>query len=360
MKYRRLGRTSLKVSVIGIGGGSFNPNKDPNLTIEEANEVISHAVKSGANLIDTGKEYDEKFISKAMGKNKERLHIVTKSEARNKKEMIRDIKDSLKKLGVGCIDIYQMHMVQSVEDFGDRLKNGVVEGLHEAKKNGWVNFTGIFSHRIEVLIEAMKTNDFDVVTVLYNAGHTLAEKLFKYTKKYDVGVLVAAPLGNGILADPKVEEERPNPGAEIMTVQNALKFILSNNNVSSVLVGSRRLEHAEENFDIDKIEWNLPETERRKITEKIKSFLGEKFCRGCRYCEPCAEFGGSLPISDILKLKILYEKYGYKKFAKWQFSFKQKAQGIKPCTGCGKCEPRCPYGIPIVKELQKAYEILSD
>jgi hypothetical protein len=360
MKYRTLGRTGLKTSIIGIGGGVFNPNKDPNLTIEETNGVISYAVKKGANLIDSGKEYDEGFISKAMNKNKEELHIVTKSEAKNNEEMIRDIEDSLKKLNVDCIDIYQMHMVQSIKDLKYRLKNGVMESLHEAQNNGWINFTGIFSHRIEVLIEAIKTNDFDVITVLYNAGHNLAEKLFKFAKKYDVGVLVAAPLGNGILVDPKMGDETQNPGIENMTIQNALKFVLSNENISSVLIGSRRLEHAKENFDIDKIELNLSEIERKNITEKVKSFLGEKFCRGCRYCEPCAEFGGSLPISDILKLKILFERYNYKKFAKWQFSLKKKAQGIKLCTGCGKCEHRCPYGISIVKELKKAYEILSD
>lgn len=359
MIYRRLGRTNLMVSTIGMGGGVFNLNKDPTLTVEEVNKVISYAVENGVNIIDTGKEYDEKFLSRALEGLKNKLKIATKSEAKDTKSMTKDVDDSLKKLGVGCIDIYQMHMVSSIEDLVHRIKNGVLEALDRAKREGKINFIGIFSHRIEVLIEAVKTNKFDVVTAVYNAGHTRAENLLKHVKRYDVGVIAAATLGNGVLVLPKYGDESYTSGAENMTAEKALKFVLSNKDISTALVGSRNLIHIKENVEIGKKDWNLSELERERIKNNIIEFLGKNFCRGCRYCEPCEAHGGSFPISDILKLKILYEKYGLKYFATNQYLVKKKVYNMPKCVECGKCEPKCPYGVPIVKELKEAREILG-
>ena len=355
MKYRRLGRTNLKVSVIGLGGGALNPNKDPNLTLDEAKEVISYAVKNGVNFIDTGKEYGEKFISKAMGKEKDKLCISTKSEAKTKKEMLDDIKDSLKKLEVEKIDIYQMHMVESIEDLDKRIKQGVLDALKKAKSEGLIRFIGIFSHKIEVLIKAVKTGYFDVVLVLYNVGHRKAEELFDYTREHDVGVIVAAPFGGGVLIDPKFNETA-NPKAKYMTSENALKFILSNKNVSTVIPGSRTLKEAKENIAAGNKDLNLSIEERGKIYERIKKFLGEDFCRGCRYCEPC-DIYKPLAISEILKSEILYKKYGYKIRPKIEYS-ELKVKGNK-CVKCGKCLPKCPYNLPISERILKTHKTLT-
>jgi len=350
MNYRKLGRTNLKVSVIGLGGGALNPNKDPSLTLDEAKEVISYAVKNGVNFIDTGKEYDEEFISKAIGK--EKLHIATKSEAKTKKEMDEDIKDSLEKFGVESIDIYQMHMVESIKDLDKRIKNGVLDSLKEAKSKGLIKYIGIFSHKIEVLIKAVKTGYFDVVLVLYNVGHRKAEELFDYTKKYDVGVIVAAPFGGGILVDQRIEEIS-NPKAKDMVAENALSFILFNENISTTIPGSRTLKEVKENIDVGNKNLNLS---TRGVYEKVKNFLGEDFCRGCRYCEPC-DVCKSLPISEILKLKILYEKYDYRIRPKIEY-LELKVKG-DVCTQCGKCLSRCPYNIPISKLLLEAHKTLT-
>jgi predicted aldo/keto reductase-like oxidoreductase len=356
MEYRKLGK-NLRVSLLGMGGGVFNPHKDPNLRVEEAREVISYAVRHGVNLIDTGKEYDEEFLAKAMGRFSQRLHIITKSEARDENAMIHDIEDSLKKLG--HVDVYQMHMVASLDDLQERVENGVLRALQQAKERGRIRLIGIFSHRVEVLKRAVKLGRFDMITGLYNAGHTLAENLFKFAKRRGVDVVAAAPFANGILVLPKIEGEEPNPAAKVMTAENALKFVLSNKHISSVLTGSRRLEHVKENIEIAQKGWTLSDRERKRIIELIESFLGKNFCRGCRYCEPCRVFGGNLPISDILKLKMVYEKYGFTHFARWLFSLKVKCQGIKPCTGCGECEAECPYGVPISHELKEAFRLLG-
>ncbi|MFP4232871.1 MAG: aldo/keto reductase [Candidatus Aenigmatarchaeota archaeon] len=343
-----------EVSQLTIGGGVLNPNKDPELTLEEAREVIKYQAKNGANLVDTGKEYDEEFLGQAIGDLKDKLKVASKSEAPDGEVMEEDVKDSLEKLDKKQLFLYQMHMVQSIEDMEQRIENGVLEKLLDLKTKGKIKNIGIFSHRIDVLKEALKTGAFDVISTIYNAGHRLAEDLFPLCEKYDTEFIAVAPFSNGVIIDPKFDDERHIPE---LNPENALKFLFSNDNVSAVMVGSRTVEEAKENIAVAEKDWDLSEEERDKITKIIKNKLGEKFCRGCRYCEPCEEYD-ELIISEILKLKLYYEKYGYEDFAKWQYGMMPQGDGEKLCTECGKCLEKCPYNIDIVRELEETHEFL--
>jgi predicted aldo/keto reductase-like oxidoreductase len=351
MIYRKLGRTNLNVSVIGLGGGVFNRQKDPFITLEKAKEIIKFAVNKGVNFIDIGKEYNEEFISKAMEEVKEKMYVITRSEARRAEEMERDIEDSIRKLKVKPA-VYEI-MVNSVEKLKNIKKGGVIDVLKEAKLNGKIGFTGIFSHRIDVLKEAIKTNEFDVVMTLYNAVHRMAEEIFSLKKKYRFGFITAAPFATGILVDPKYDENVHMPGSEFMTAENALKFVLSSPYVDATVIGMKTIQHIEENLNVLSRKLNLTKKERGEISKTMEEFLGKKFCRMCRYCEGCIP---NVSIADVLKLLTLAKNYGYINFAKWQYSFfKNKMSNID----LKKCEKICPYKLPITEllnELRKMVE----
>ncbi|MFB6089302.1 MAG: aldo/keto reductase [Candidatus Aenigmatarchaeota archaeon] len=344
-----------KISQIAAGGGVLNPNKDPDLTLEETKGVLKYQVENGVNLIDTGKEYDEEFLGQAFDGLIEDVFVASKSEAPDRGSMKSDFEDSLDKLGKETLFIYQMHMVNSIEDLTMRLENGVLDVLTELKRKGKIDNIGIFSHRIDVLEEAAKTNAFDIVSTLYNTGHRLAEKLFPLLEKYNTKFIAVAPFSNGILVDPKFDEERHIPQ---LNPENALKFLFSSKYVSTVFTGSRTLAEARENVDVAKKKWEINGKERDEIEELVKEKLGNNFCRGCRYCEPCEEWD-DLIISEILKLRMYYEKFGYKDFAKWQYSMMPQSKNKKRCTECGKCLEKCPYNIDIMEKLKKAYKLLS-
>lgn len=352
MIYGKLGRTNLKVSAIGLGAGIFNPNKDRSITLEKASEAIKLATKNGINFIDMGKEYDEEFISKAMEGVREKVHVITRSESRNAKEMENDIKDSIKKLKVNP-DVYEI-MVNSAEDLRSRMKEGVIDALKEAKSKEKIRFIGIFSHKIEVLKEAIKTNEFDVVMTLYNAVHRKAEEIFPLKKKYNFGFIAAAPFATGILVNPKYDENVSVPGSEYMTVENALKFVLSSPHVDATVIGMKNLVHIQENIRIGTVEWKLTKKERDEIVKKVENFLGKNFCRMCRYCEGCQK---GLSVPDILKLLIIASRYGYIKFAKWQYLLQTKR--ANDCDMCMECQKKCPYKLPIIRLLKSLHQVLS-
>jgi len=330
--------------------GGFNRFKDPNLTLEQAKKLVEFAVKKGINFIDFGKEYDEEFIFQSIKKVKRKIHLIARSTSNTQAEIEKDINDTIKKVKVKPL-VYEI-MINSLEELNRKMKNGVLEGLKKAKEEDKIKLFGIFSHRVEVLKEALKFERFEVVSTIYNAVHRFAEKLFPLKKKYNFYFIAVAPFATGILVDPKYDKNVKVKGSEFMNVENALKFVLSCKEVDAVVVGMKKFEHIEEVVKVANKKWKLSEKERKEISKRMEKFLGEKFCRMCRYCEGCA----NISIADILKLFTIHKIYGYKNFAKWQYDM--IASNLPSLNQLKECEKLCPYNLPIVEILTEMKKVM--
>jgi len=354
MIYKRLGRTNLKVSVIGFGGGPLQV-----LDNEEAVSLITYGMKKGINIIDVDKVHkdNENKVGDALLSNRSKMFIMAKSFAQTKIEMNKAIKESLDKLKTNYIDIYQMHLVMDKKDLHKRL-NGALVSLKKANKNGIIRFTGISGHHIPTLIEAIRTNEFDTALIPYNIGHTMAkDKLFDTAKSNNVGIISMKPLGGGMLIDPKFYGEEPFEKAKYMNAENALKFVLSNKKIACVLVGFNKKEHIDEAVKVGNKEVKITKKELSFMNKRVHNFLGDDYCRNCKYCLPCEGTNGQLEIDNVLKLYTYRVKYGYKIRPKIEYSeLKVKADS---CINCGKCVSKCPYNIPIPKRLKEAHKLLS-
>jgi predicted aldo/keto reductase-like oxidoreductase len=346
MEYRKLGRTHLKVSVIGVGGGAFS-GKDKKL--EKVKKVITLCIKNGINFIDTAEDYDERKVGVSIKEFRDRLIISTKSFSSNEKDMTKSIKNSLKNLQTDYIDIYMMQTVDTVESLNFRIKNGVLNALKKAKKEGTIGWIGISGHRIQTMIEAIKINEFDVIEIPYTVAAYETEKIFEIAKDYDVGIIAMRPFGGGILVD------RSNKN-KLMCSKNILSYVLSNKNIATVIVGMSLPQHAIENIKNSKYS-KISKKERMNIEKKVIKFLGKNFCRGCLACMPCDIHGWKLPIDQMMKVYVYYFKYGIKNSLE---EYKTFIPLIKKCFSCKKlCEKRCPYKVPIVYNLRKLKEISS-
>ena len=337
MKYRKLGRTKLKVSIIGIGGGAFVGKEK---TIQLVNDVVKFANDKGINLLETAEDYEEEKLYLAIKNVKNKLIVASKSFSSTKNEMKKSIENSLKKLHLKKIDIYMMHTVDSIDSLNFRIKNGVLEALKEARKEGKIDWTGITTHNISTAIEAVKTNEFDVIEVPYCVGAYETEKVFEYTKKYNVGVIAIRPLGGGILVDRSKKNE-------IMNVRNILGYVLSNENVACTLVGMSIIEHVKEDVEIVN-SLQLSKLHRKKIEKNVEKVLGKNFCRGCLACMPCEKYGWSFPIDQFMRMWTYYFKY---KIGGALEEYKRASLKNK-CIYCKKCEEKCPYNVPIIQNLK--------
>jgi predicted aldo/keto reductase-like oxidoreductase len=97
----------------------------------------------------------------------------------------------------------------------------------------------------------------------------------------------------------------------------------------------------------------LTAEEEKRIAE-IKDSLGTNFCRRCNYCQPCT---AGINISGVFLFEGYYSRYDLKDWALGRYSSLPKT--ASDCIGCGVCEERCPYKLPIRQMLKKAAEVMG-
>jgi predicted aldo/keto reductase-like oxidoreductase len=92
----------------------------------------------------------------------------------------------------------------------------------------------------------------------------------------------------------------------------------------------------------------LSNEELAKI-ETIRKTLGTQFCRRCNYCAPCTV---GIPIPAVFLMEGYFSRYGLQEWAKGRY---EALPGhASDCIGCGDCETRCPYDLPIREMLKNA------
>jgi len=210
MQYKTLGRTGLRVSVIGLGtmvhAGHFGPMKD-----SESLSAIDAALELGVNFIDTsdayGAGYSETLLGNTLKRRRDKVILATKGgnvmvgPDRGKRNfaaayIARVLEESLKRLQTDCIDLYQLH-----NPTVDVIEHGEVwEVLERAKKEGKIRYYGVSINTIDEGIAAVKDGRSDTIQLEYNLlAQEPAEKIFPLAQEANVGIIARIPLRRGVL-----------------------------------------------------------------------------------------------------------------------------------------------------------------
>lgn len=210
MKYKTLGRTGLRVSVVGLGtmvhAGHFGPMKD-----SESLSAIDAALDLGVNFIDTsdayGAGYSETLLGNALKGRRNKVILATKGgnvmvgPERGKRifapaYISRVLDESLDRLQTDVIDLYQLH-----NPTVDVIEHGEVwEVLERAKKQGKIRYYGVSINTMDEGIAAVKTGRSDTIQVEYNLlTQEPAEKIFPLAQEANIGVIARIPLRRGVL-----------------------------------------------------------------------------------------------------------------------------------------------------------------
>jgi len=329
MKKRRLGRTGLEVTPISFGALPLQ-----RCTMEEAGEVLHAALDAGINFVDTARAYtdSEEKIGRHISQRRSEYYLASKSMARDRAGMAKDIDLSLSLLKTNYIDLYQVHNIKTRESLEAVLApGGALEALKEAQAAGKIGHIGITGHSVEMLIEALKTNEFSTVQVPFNCVEPKAlEELFPLANKLDIGKICMKPLGGG----------------QITHIELALRYLLEQD-ISVAIPGMDEVAHIHQNLAPALDFRPLTAAERIELQREVEE-LGPNFCRRCGYCMPCA-VGIDIPTAFIWHLQ--YTRYGLKEsMAKRYAALPAKASD---CIECGICEERCPYDLPIRAKMKK-------
>lgn len=329
MEYRILGKTGLKISRLGFGGIPIQK-----IDAEGTRRLIADLIEKGVNYIDTARGYtvSEEYLGYALEGVRDRFVLATKSMARTAEAMERDIGISLANLRTDYIDLYQVHNPNAWDLERVISEGGALEALLAAKAAGKIGHIGITLHSAELFRQAIELPWVETVMFPYNIVETQGEELIALCAERNIGFICMKPLAGGAIEEASI----------------ALRFAVSNPSVHVVIPGMASAEEIAENVAAASNTSPLTTEEESRIAE-IRAALGTNFCRRCGYCAPCT---AGINIPSVFLFEGYYSRYDLKAWAVDRYA--SLAKTASDCIGCGVCETRCPYELPIREMLKKA------
>lgn len=331
MEYRILGKTGLKISRLGLGGIPIQ-----RIDAEGTRTLMQQMVEKGVNYIDTARGYtvSEEYLGYALEGIRDKFVLATKSMARDKASMARDIDISRKNLRTDYIDLYQVHN-PSMQDLEKVVApGGALEALLEARSAGKIGHIGLTAHSLEVFEKALTYDWVETIMFPYNIVENQGEELMHRAAEQNVGFIVMKPLAGGAIEDATL----------------ALRYLNQCPDVTVVIPGMADAAELEQNLAAMEDTSPLTQQELDEM-DKIRRSLGTQFCRRCNYCAPCTV---GIQIPSVFLMQGYLTRYNLEDWARKRYAtLEVKASA---CVQCGACETRCPYNLPIREMLKKAAE----
>ena len=334
MEKIRLGKTNMMVTRLGFGSIPIQRVSDA-----DAIAVIRRCLDLGINYIDTANSYttSEERIGKAISGRRESVIIATKSLARTREGVASHLELSLERLNTSYIDLYQFHNVSDSHTLKAILDPDGPRAIAEkAKKAGRIRHIGVTSHTMDIAQQLVKSGVFETIMFPFNfMTDEPARELLPLVREQDMGFIAMKPLSGGMITNVALSFKYLWQFPDIVTIPGIEK-ISEIEEIVHIVNGPLRMTPAEE----------------KEVTH-LKKETGNRFCRRCEYCQPCAQ---EIPISAIMTADGTIKRTPPEVYIKMLDGAMDKAS---TCLKCGECEERCPYHLPIremIDENMKLYQ----
>ncbi|GIO62497.1 aldo/keto reductase [Paenibacillus cineris] len=298
MKYNLLGNTGVLVSEIGLGAMTFGGGGQwgvfGGLGEQDAAQLVWQALDAGVNFFDTSNIYaggrSEEILGKALGAKRQDVIIATKVRGRtgsgpndlglSRLHIMRQVEESLKRLGTDYIDLYQIHNPDQLTDWeetlralDDLVRSGKVRYIGSSNMTGWELMKARGISR-ELGLHAFKSSQ----SYYSLAGRDIEREIIPVLKDQNMGLLVWSPLAGGFLsgkyartrtgnsddrhtkfAFPPVDLEKAYSIIDVLediaknrestVARIALAWVLNQPAVTSVIVGAKRPDQLQDNLE---------------------------------------------------------------------------------------------------------------
>lgn len=348
--YRRLGRTNAQVSDISVGCGQL-----------ESAEVARAALERGVTYFDTSPDYadarSELAVGEALKGKRHDVFVATKfckptGHLLNDTpvaEIIATVEASLQRLQTDYVDLIHIHSCDRV----DRL---LAPNIHEAfdrlKEQGKVRFLGVSTHTPDletVANAAIDSGRFDVMMLAYHFGMwpTFGHILDK-AKAHDVGIVAMKTLKGAKHTNLAAFQDEAHVYSHA-----AFRWVLSNPNVSSLVVSFKKPQHVNEYLAASGTALRQSDV---TILERYDQLVAGDYCQPhCGLClDHCPE---GLAINDVLRWRMYFRDYEWEKEGLRHYATLQP--NASQCIACpAPCAGSCPIGVPIREKMLDAHALL--
>ncbi|MDR2159800.1 MAG: aldo/keto reductase [Treponema sp.] len=385
MEYRKIGKTGISAGVIGLGcehlaGKPYN----------EVADVVSAALDGGVNILDVfmpGKEVRQN-IGRAVGKRRDRVLIqghIGSTDIHEQNDVSRDLatcrkyfESYLDDMGTDYIDFGMFFFVDTPADFEAIFETELLGYAQDLKKRGIIRAIGASSHNSVVARRIVETGMVDLIMFsvnpvfdstpaesdIYNLFEILEDEtrarsfgfrpdpdraaLYRVCAEREVGITVMKTLCAG-----KLLSEDLSPFRMPMNVGQCIHYALTRPAVVSTLVGCQsraEVMEALRYFDMSDAERDYSAV----IEGWHRNFRGN--CMYCNHCLPCPSAIDVASVHRYLDIAAL-RRVDIPPSVK-QHYLRLTKHG-SDCIACGSCEKRCPFGVPVIRNMKRAAELFG-
>lgn len=200
---RTLGKTGAEVTILGLGGEGVLRTHGRE---REAHELVRRALDLGITYFESARAYagSEEYLGRALGRDRERVFLATKSHHRRARGARAHLDESLAMLRTDWIDLWFVHDVRTSEDLETVAGlGGALETFAKAREEGMVRFVGVSAHENpEILRQALDLFDFDCVLLPVNPAEpvagSFAEDVLPVARGKNLGVIAMKTLCRGL------------------------------------------------------------------------------------------------------------------------------------------------------------------
>ena len=367
MIYRTLGKTGLKVSQLGFGAMRLpmvGEGEAAKINREKAIPMIHRAFEGGVNYIDTAVGYcnqdSQVVVGEALKGWRDKIVVSTKNPYydQDEKEWWTNLENSLKRLQVSSIDIYNHHGL-NWKKYTEGIEPRAGKWMRKALDQKLIkHICCSFHDKNDVLKKIVDTGYVEVITLQYNMLDRALEEGIAYAHEKGIGIVNMGPVAGGRLGVDSDVLRSMVPGIQRVP-ELALRFCLSNPDISVALSGMGTMQMVEENLAIASDAKALSASDKSAIDAhlvKLKQ-LADLYCTGCNYCKPCPN---NVDIPGVFTRYNQARLYGLWSHAKSGYASQiRKGTAADQCVQCAECEPKCPQKLEIRKQLEEAHAAMA-
>ena len=381
MKYRALGNTGIMVSEIGMGCEGFGESN-----CAMTRKLFDLAEERGVNYFDlyTSNPAIRRAVGEAMKGRREKFivqsHIcsVWQDGQYKRTRKISEVKagfaEMLELLQTDYIDVGMIHYCDALSDWEEIVSGGVLDYARQLKKEGKIRHIGLSSHNPQVALKAVESGAIEVLMFSVNPCYDLQpanedveelwaaknysgtltnmdperQRLYETCQRLGVGITVMKCFGGGDLLDAKL-----SPAGAALTVNQCIHYALTRPGVAVVLAGAHSIEQLKTSLAYEE----ASEAEK-DYAEAFASFPKISWTGHCMYCSHCAPCPQKIDVAYVTKFLNLTVAQGEIPETVREH-YKALEHHAGECIKCGICETRCPFGVKVRENMEKARSVFG-
>jgi len=375
MNYRRLGKTDLMVSEIGLGAEWLERHN-----YEECKAVIDRAEELGINILDCwmSEPNVRSNIGKALAGRRARWfiqgHIGSTWQngqyvrTRDPEKCREAFEDLLTRLQTDYIDLGMIHFIDQENDWEDAVNGPFLQYVQELKACGKIRHIGMSTHNPAMAIKAVESGlvemlmfsvnpAFDLLPPTENIDNYFAEeyqeglggidpvrtRMYQLCEQNDVGITVMKPYAGGRLFD-----EKRSPFGIALTPVQCIHYCLTRPAAAAVMAGYDTPEQVEQAAAYETA--TQEEKDYANVLAKApRHTFGQGQCTYCGHCRPCPMKIDIAMVNKYYDLATMQPEVP----AAVKAHYDALEHHADECIGCRSCESRCPFGVRIADRMEK-------